>query len=354
MDLNDLGWGPELEKTYNQLGLDGAEGISVGRISFFDGTHYTIITESGDVRGRSSSKVLGEGAPAVGDWVVVKLSETGNIIIKVLPRSSCISRKVPGKEVQEQVIAANVDLLFIVMGADSDFNLRRLERYLAMAFASGSRPVVLLNKIDSIEDLEEKLELINNIADDVPVHPISALKGEGLEVLDKYLDTGITAALVGSSGVGKSTLINRLLREERQKTGDVRKIGGKGRHVTTSRELIVLPKGGILIDNPGLRELQLWGDENMLEEAFKDISDLSKGCRFRDCQHLSEPDCEVKRAVEDGTLDRSRYENYLKMRKELHHLSVKMDKGAQAQERARWRGLLKDVKHYYRYKREGK
>jgi len=353
MEMEELGWNDDLRSSYQELSLGELKDIAIGRVSFFDGTHYTIITEGGDIRGRASSKVLGEGAPAVGDWVVVKLSDTANIIMKVLPRKSCISRKIPGKEVQEQVIAANVDLLFIVMGADNDFNLRRLERYLAMAFASGSRPVILLNKTDTIDDLEDKVAQINDIAGKAPVHPISALKGQGLEVLDRYLEQGVTAALVGSSGVGKSTLINRLLREEKQKTGDVRKIGGKGRHVTTSRELIVLPNGGILIDNPGLRELQLWGDENMLEEAFRDIAELSISCRFKDCQHLSEPDCEVKNAVEDGRLDRSRYENFLKMKKELHHLAVKLDKGAQAQERAKWRGLLKDVKHYYRYKKEG-
>ncbi|MGA1872252.1 MAG: ribosome small subunit-dependent GTPase A [Thermoplasmatota archaeon] len=354
MDLKELGWDDHFETSWKELSLQNIKGITLGRISFYDGNSYTILTENAEIRGRPTSKVQGEVLPAVGDWTVVKLTETANMIIKVLPRKGCISRKVPGKASREQVIAANIDLVFIVMGLDRDFNLRRLERYLVMVSASGAQPVILLNKSDMVDDQEEKGKLVKGIAGNIPVYNISALSGQGLDIMGDHLFPGVTAALVGSSGVGKSTLINRLLREERLRTGEVRRGDGKGKHVTTSRELIVIPGGGIIIDNPGIRELQLWGGENMLDEAFPDIFELSWHCRFKDCQHVSEPDCEVKKALEAGEMDRSRYDNYIKMRKELKHLSLKTDKGAQAEERSRWRAIMKDVKHYQRYKRNGK
>ncbi|MGA1865853.1 MAG: ribosome small subunit-dependent GTPase A [Thermoplasmatota archaeon] len=353
-NLDRLGWDRHFEDSVRALEIEGIEGIDVGRVSFLDGSRYTVITGEGEVRTRASSKVLMAGGPAVGDWVVVKLSGTSNIIISVLPRKGCISRKVPGKEVHEQVFAANVDIIFVMMGLDNDFNLRRLERYLVMVSASGSRPVILLNKSDDAKDLPAKLQQVHEVSGEVPVHHISAMNGDGMDVLDRYLRKGVTVALIGSSGVGKSTLMNRLLGEEKMRTGELRKSCGKGSHVTTSRELMVLPEGGILIDNPGIRELQLWGDETTLEEAFKDILGLSRKCRFKDCQHLSEPGCAVKRALEEGEIERSRFDNYIKMRRELRFLALKTDKGARTEEKARWRPLTKDVKHYQRFKKEGR
>ncbi|MBN1389478.1 MAG: ribosome small subunit-dependent GTPase A [Candidatus Thermoplasmatota archaeon] len=351
-DLEEMGWDAHFDEAFRALDLEGVDGSDVGRVSFLDGPHYTVITGHGEVRTRASSKVLELESPAVGDWVVVKITETANMIIKVLRRKGCISRKVPGRKLNEQVIAANIDIVFIVMGLDDDFNPRRLERYLVMVSASGSRPVVLLNKSDAVEGTEAKFQQVLDLSIGADVHAISALKGTGLTVMDTYLKRGVTAALVGSSGVGKSTLINRLLGEERLRTGEVRKPGGKGRHVTTSRELIVLPGGGVLIDNPGIRELQLWGDKNDLDDAFRDIHDLSIDCRFRDCQHLSEPGCAVRHALETGELDSLRYDNYVKMRKELHHLAIRSEKGARGEEKARWKPLMKNMKYYQRYKRD--
>ena len=357
MDLESIGWSSFFKESLDKLlpeGLEVMEHPAIGRVSFFDGSHYEVLTEDGEVRARPSSRVINETPPAVGDWVVIRLSETHNTIVKVLERKGFISRKAAGREVKEQPVAANVNIIFIVMGLDNDFNLRRLERYIAMAAASGARGVILLNKSDKVDDVEEKMDLVSDVAGGVPFHDISALTGDGMEVVRSYLNKGVTGVLVGSSGVGKSTLINSLLGEERQRTIEVRTDDNKGRHATTSRELIPLPEGGVLVDNPGLRELQLWGDASMVEDAFQDIKELSMGCRFKDCQHLSEPGCRVQEAVENGEMDPKRYENYLKLRKELHYLSVKMDKGAQAQERAKWKGLTKDIKHYQRYKKEGK
>ncbi len=354
MDLKSLGWSPFFQESLDTLSPKGLEGMVIGRISMYDGSHYDILTEGKDVRARASSRVMNEFPPAIGDWVVMTLTETSNTIIRVLERKGFISRKAAGKEVREQPVAANVDLVFIVMGLDHDFNLRRLERYIAMAAASGAQGVILLNKSDIADDIEEKMDLVGGVAGDVPYHDISALRGDGVEIVRNYLKGGMTGVLVGSSGVGKSTLINNLLGEARQRTFEVRRDDSKGRHVTTSRELIPLPGGGVLVDNPGIRELQLWGDASMVEDAFQDIGELSLECRFKDCQHLSEPGCRVQEAVGSGEIDGKRFENYLKLRKELHHLSVKKDKGAKAQERAKWKGLLKDVKHYQRYKKEGK
>ncbi len=352
MDMKSLGWSYYFQESLDKLLPRGLEGMVVGRISTYDGSHYDILTEEGDIRARASSKVMNECPPAVGDWVVTRLTETHNTILNVLERKGFISRKAAGREVREQPVAANIDLVFIVMGLDHDFNLRRLERYLAMSSASGAKGVILLNKSDIADDIEEKMDLVGVVVGDVPYHDISALRGDGVEIVRTYLKGGRTGVLVGSSGVGKSTLINSLLGENKQKTVEVRKDDNKGRHVTTSRELIPLPGGGVLVDNPGIRELQLWGDSTMVDDAFQDIGELSLKCRFKDCQHLTEPGCCVQEAVKSGEIDQKRFENYLKLRKELNHLAVKMDRGARSQEKAKWRGLLKDMKHYQRYKKK--
>jgi ribosome biogenesis GTPase len=336
MQLAQLGWD---EHYQSQVDEPGIPDIVIGRIFRVDaGGHYSVITKEGDLRVRIPGKMKNRASsaadlPGIGDWVLIKSTEIDNVIFKVLERKNVILRKAAGREFKEQLVGANIDIIFIVMGLDSDFNLRRLERYLFMVESSGASPVVLLNKSDLAEDMESQLDGVQKIA-------------EG------YLKEGVTISVVGSSGVGKSTLINALMKEEKLKTGDVRKKDGKGRHVTASRELFLIPGGGVIIDNPGIREIQLWGDAASLDDAFSDIGELAEHCKFRDCQHRTEPGCKVREAVENGELPKERYENYLKMQKELAYLEMKRDRGAEATEKARWKGILKNADKYKKYKKE--
>jgi ribosome biogenesis GTPase len=222
-------------------------------------------------------------------------------------------------------MAANVDTVFIFTSLDDDFNVRRIERYLAMVYEMGARPVVVLNKLDLCDDPGVYLNALKRSAPDVPVAAISALEGDNVDGLGEYIRPGETVVMVGSSGVGKSTLINHLLGYDRQRTGGVRGSDSKGRHVTTSRELVVLPGGGMLIDNPGIRELALWTDGEGISAAFEDIGELAGGCRFKDCLHMNEPRCAVKRAVEEGILSQGRLDNYHKLLREMEHARTKRD-----------------------------
>jgi len=353
MELSQLGWDEHYQKQVDELGIPD---IIIGRVFRVDaGGHYGVITVEGDLRARIPGKMKdrAESAadlPGIGDWVLMKSTETDNVIFKVLERKNVILRKAAGREFKEQLVGANIDIIFIVMGLDSDFNLRRLERYLFMVSASGASPIILLNKSDLAEDLEKQLEEVQKITDEIPVHYMSALKKEGIDIISDYLREGVTISVVGSSGVGKSTLINALMNEEKLKTGEVRKKDGKGRHVTSSRELFLISGGGVIIDNPGIREIQLWGDSVSLDEAFSDIGELAVHCKFRDCRHRTEPGCKVLDAVESGDLPRERYENYLKMQKELAYLELKRDKGAQGAERAKWKGITNKADKYRKYK----
>jgi ribosome biogenesis GTPase len=352
MDLAELGWDDFFQRQLEEMDI---EDMLIGRVFRMESQEVLgVLTEEGEINARIPGKMKYQESelPAIGDWVIVKTQDLSNTIIKVLRRKNKISRKMAGKEYREQVVGANIDYIFIVMGLDRDFNINRLERYLYMVRAANSEPVIILNKTDlSKGDLNRKITKVLATAEDIPVHPTSALNKDGLEPIPQYLKEGITISLVGSSGAGKSTLINTLLGERKQLTGEVRKEDSKGRHITASRELFLIPNGGIIIDNPGIREIQLWGDIGSLDDVFSDIQKLSAGCKFRNCSHISEPKCAVKQAVEDGELSKQRYENYLKMKKELDFLKEKAQIGTEAAEKERWRGILKDAKKYRKYRK---
>jgi ribosome biogenesis GTPase / thiamine phosphate phosphatase len=323
-DLSDLGWNDFFAGRFAALEADG---LRPGRILTQEKLLYLVHDGEAELAAELSGRFRHEaeqhgGFPAVGDWVAInRHSEDHAIIHALLPRRTAISRKVPGGLTAEQVIAANVDTIFLVAGLDQEFNPRRIERYVAAMLGSGATPVVVLNKTDICPDPAAALAQLGPIQAMVPVHPVSAASGTGLDAIRTYVRGGETVAFVGSSGVGKSSIINRLLGTERQRTGGVSEAVGKGRHVTTRRELIPIPGGGLLMDTPGLRELQLWGEESNLEGAFEDIEALARECRFRDCRHDNEPGCAVRAALEAGTLDPERLHNFEKMQRELRFLA---------------------------------
>ena len=262
--------------------------------------------------------------PAVGDWVALERGGEGedHVIRARLPRQTCFSRKAAGESAEEQVIAANVDTVIVVTDAGPDYSLRRMERYFALIARSGAKAVVLVNKIDlyPAEQSAEAAEAIRALSADADVHLTSVKKRKGLKPLRDYLKRGKTAAIIGSSGVGKSALVNLLLGDDWQWVDVVNEVTGKGRHTTTARELLVLDKGGILIDNPGIKEVQMWTDETTLRERFADIDELAAQCRFHDCKHGTDAGCAIRMAVEGGVLDAERYEGYLKLEDEITKL----------------------------------
>jgi ribosome biogenesis GTPase len=288
--------------------------------------------------------------PAVGDWVAVELRDQGSAaqIHGVLPRRSQFLRKVAGKEIAEQVIAANVDIALLVSALDGDFNPRRVERYLTQCWESGARPVIILNKVDVCEASREKFEAMEKVAMGVSVCAVSAKTGDGFDELEKYLARGQTVVLLGSSGVGKSTIVNRLLGRAIQEVQEVRESDSRGRHTTTAREIFVLPSGALLMDTPGLRELQLWDADEGISQTFADIESLAERCRFGNCRHHGEPGCAVQAAIEAGALDTARLENWRKLQRELEFLHRKIDPDAAQTEKQRIKQLMRGVNKMYR------
>ena len=349
MRLTDLGWEPFFEKNFEPY---KDQGFSAVRIIRGSREKYVAYGEAGElaceISGKFRFETDGKGSfPTAGDWVVasVRLNEKTATIHTLLPRKSVFSRKVAGEVTDEQVVAANVDTIFIVCGLDLNFNLRRIERYLSLAWESGAVPVILLNKADLCAQAEERKLEVEAIAFGVDVYTLSASQHIGTEVLNKYIQPGKTVAFLGSSGVGKSTMINALLGTERLKVNEVSELGSRGRHTTTSRELILLPGGGMVIDTPGMRELQVWGDEEGLKQVFDDIVELALNCKFRDCSHEKEPGCAVQEAIKNKTLDPKRLESFLKLKKEFTYLSNRQTMSANAVEKVRWKEISLRIKN---------
>lgn len=327
MDLNQLGW-----QKYSKEAPEFEGDFLIGRVSVENKSNYRVITSDGEyegiLRGKTLSGFDGAEFPKVGDWVKVKkIADEGKVVLEeILPRVTKISRKSPGDE-SEQVIVSNIDVIFIVQSLPDDFNLRRLERYLVIAKQSGADPVVILSKIDLNSDYQKMVAEANAVVSNTAlIIPVSAKTGQGMEELKRMIQPGITFVFLGSSGVGKSSLVNAIIGQELQATNDIREKDGKGRHTTTKREMLVLKDGGILIDTPGMRELALWADEEDLAKSFTDIEALTYSCQYSNCDHEKSSGCAIKAALDDGTLSEARYQSFLKLKKEQAHLDSKGDK----------------------------
>ncbi len=344
-NLETLGWSPELTEAFAPY---AAEGLVPARVSARHRSGYLVFTAPGEIPAEVSGKMRHEaevsGFPAVGDWVAARLDGGRARIEAILPRRSVFERSGadptrPGSAATVEVVAANVDVVFIVTGALDDLNLRRLERYLAAAWESGAQPTVVVTKVDLVEDPDSLIALVQAVSPGAPVLAVSNVTGEGVESVRALIGPGCTAAFLGSSGVGKSSLVNRLLGHDRQAVAGVR-ADGRGRHTTTSRELLPLASGGLVLDTPGMRLITPTDDAG-LEAAFSDVETLARACRFTDCTHAGEPGCAVGAAVQQGLLARERVEGWRKLGRELAHTVTKDDPTALAERRRKWKVIHK-------------
>lgn len=359
MNLEELGWNSHFKTLFDSF--NNENNLEPARITQAHKGLYMMVNTCGEFLAEISGKMRYTASgyndfPAVGDWVLAKIfpEEKKGIIHVILKRKNRFSRKavlsggMPDSQgkTEEQVIAANINTVFIVNSMDGDFSLRRIERYITSVYDSNMNPVIVLNKADIVSDIDSYVNQAESIAFGVPVIPVSALTGDGINKLREFIHPGKTIIFLGSSGVGKSTIINSLTGTNKQKVNAVRESDQKGRHTTTTRELIILPDGGIVIDTPGMREFQPWKGERDTGKAFEDIESIALKCRFKDCSHGSEPGCAVKEALNNGDLDSGRYSNYMQMKKEARYLETRVEKRAELAEKKKWKDIAKLQKQF--------
>ena len=349
--IEQYGWSDLLAKAFAP---HARAGHTPGRVILQQRDGYLVVTDQGEVRAKASGRLLHEakeiGHPAVGDWVALSLApqERTGVIQAILPRSTAFVRRAAHSSRGLQIIAANIDVAFVVTSMNADLNPRRIQRYLAAAWQSGARPVVVLTKSDLCDDPQAQVDQIAALATDCPVLMVSARQDLGLDALLAQVRPGETCVLIGSSGVGKSSLVNAFLNEDRMATQAIREADDQGRHTTSHRQLILLPGGGMIIDTPGIREVGLIDAEEGVDTVFDDIERLPQDCRFNDCSHANEPGCAVRAALESGALDPERWAHFQKLKLELAAAEEKAERVAKDAERRRLAGLQK---HYRATKR---
>lgn len=346
--LKTLGWNSFFENQFEEYKKSG---FVPGRISVENKNNFSVLTETGELTAEISGKLMytadsNSQLPKTGDWVALSVfdGESNGIIHNVLERQTKVSRKKPGKTTDEQVIITNVDFIFVVQSLDNNFNINRLERYLATVYQSGAEPIVILSKADLCEDVDSKIDEIKKSHSNVKIIAVSSFQKVGIDEIIDLLECGKTYAFLGSSGVGKSTIINLLFGKEIQKTTEVRTSDNKGKHTTTKRELIILPGKGILIDTPGMRGLKLWSVEEGVSNTFIEFEEFAGQCKYTDCTHTHETGCAVIEAVNNSIVEQSRYDNYIKMRKELRYLESRVNHKIYLEEKKKW----KEIQKWYR------